>query len=247
MRKMSLAATVCAVLGFTGAARAEALKICTTDWPPFTIGQGEAVKGIHTEVVREAVKRIGAEAKIESVPWARCLSELGNGGYDVAYAASFRADRAEIALYPKTPLQTLAYVVVVTNDVAGDAKDLAKLPQPILIPKGYSIADEVKKAAGVQVEDTAQTDLQNLQKLLAGRARTAVVEITVAKALIKTLDAGAKLKLLDPPVQAGRDYFLLVSKKQGGGTGAQGLADRLDKVLAELKAEGFIEKVSAGY
>lgn len=244
------AATVCGLALFgTASGAAEALKVCTTEWPPFTVGsEGAAVSGVHTAAITEAFKRLDHPVKIENVSWDRCWKEVEKGTYDVIYSASFKPERAESTLYPKVPLQTLSYVAVIRKGTAHtwDGKDAAKLPQPIASPRGFSITSDLKKTAGAQIDDGALKDVQNLQKLLIQRVGSVVVEATVAKVLLTQLKAEDKLEILAAPVQSGKDYFVVVSRKFGGSpAAAQALVDRLDPVLADLAKEGFIADLLA--
>lgn len=245
--KIKTLASFCAIMTtalLAATAQADTLRTCTTEWPPFTVAEaGGGVGGVHTAAVTEAFKRLGHDLKIENVNWERCWKEVLNGTYDVIYSASYKAERAESTLYPKTPLQTLSYVAVIRKGTAHgwEGKDVAKLPQPLASPRGFSITDELKKAAGVTLDDGAQKDVQNMQKLLSGRVGTAVVEASVAKALLTQLKAEDKVEILAPPVQAGKDYFVVIGKKHGGSpTAAQALVDRLEPVLATLAQEGLI-------
>ena len=241
-----VAATFAASVFFGGSsASADTLRVCTTDWPPFTVGGAGGVTGVHTAAVTEAFKRLGSDVKIDNVTWDRCWKEVQNGTYDAIYSASFKPERAESTVYPKIPLQTLSYVALVRKGAehGWDGKDAAKLPQPVAAPRGYSITGDLKKVTGTTVDDGATSDLQDIQKLLAGRVGTAVVEATVAKALLAQLNAEDKVEILAPAVQSGKDYFVVVGKKHGGGeNSAQALADRLDKVLSDLAAEGFVAR-----
>jgi polar amino acid transport system substrate-binding protein len=250
-RIAALAATT--VLFGAGAALAEPLKVCTVEWPPYTIGgaAGKEVSGTHTDLVVEALKRLGFEAKVDQIPWERCLKEAENGRYDVVYSASYKPERAAFAVYPKRPLQSVSYVAVVAKGTGqgwGADHDPAKLPQPVAAPLGFSITADLKKMAGVTVDDGATTDQQNLQKLLLGRVKAMVVESSVAKLAIDKAGAAGKVEVLSPPVQSGKDYFAIVSRKHGGSeAAAQALADRLDQVLGQLEGEGFLARVTEKY
>lgn len=234
-------------------AQAANLRVCTTDWPPFTISdsQTKAVTGSHTELTAAAFKRAGHEAQIESLAWERCLKEVETGGYDAAYSASFKDERAAYSIYPQKPMQTLSYVLVVRKGAKhgwDQAKDGAKLPQPVAAPRGYSITADLKKMPGVTVEESAITDSQNMQKLLAGRLEAMAVEETVLKALIKRHDAAGKIEVLQPPLVSGKNYFVIVSKKHGGSeAAARKLADQLDLAIGQLDKEGFLATVNAKY
>lgn len=103
----------------SASAEAMPLKICTVDWPPYTVSDGRQVGGMHTEMVKTIFKHLDQEVRISQIAWERCLKEVETGGYDAAYSASFKPDRAEYAIYPKVPLQTVSYVVVAAKDTGG--------------------------------------------------------------------------------------------------------------------------------
>jgi polar amino acid transport system substrate-binding protein len=248
MKKTLLAA---AMMAGALPAYAAPLRVCTTDWPPFTLSDGKAVTGTHTELTTAAFKRAGYEVQIDSLAWERCLKEVETGGYDAAYSASHKDERAAYAIYPQRPLQTLSYVLVVRKGAKhgwDQGKDAAKVAQPIAAPRGYSITGDLKKMAGVTVDESAITDAQNLQKLVAGRIETMAVEETVLKALIKRFDAADKIEVLQPALTSGKNYFVIVSKKHGGGEAqARKLADQLDTAIEQLDKEGFLASVSGKY
>jgi polar amino acid transport system substrate-binding protein len=225
------------------------LRLCTTEWPPFTVSEpGRPVAGVHTAAVTELFRRLGLEVRIDSIAWDRCWKETQSGTYDAVYSASFKPERAEIALYPKTPLQSLSYVALIRKGTAHgwDGKDAGTLPQPVASPQGYSVTADLKKSPTAKVDDGGQKDLQNLQKLLAGRVGSAVMEATVAKVLLAQLKAEDKVEILAPPVQAGKDYFIVVGRKHGGSLAtAQALLDRIEPVLAALVQEGFVATLLA--
>lgn len=228
-----------------GGARADpVIRVCTTEWPPYTVGSGAAVRGLHTELVIEAFRRLGLEARIDTVAWERCWKEMPKDTYQAVYSASFNDSRARLALYPRTPLQRLSYVAVVRRgDGAGsDGHDLGTLPQPLAAPRGYSVTDDLRRR-GHQVDDGAMKDSQNIEKLVSGRIGTAVVERQVAVALVASLGVADKVEVL-PAVIAAKDYFLVVGRTAGGSeAAARTLTERLDRVLAELQRERFADRL----
>lgn len=250
---LTIAITAGCIMAGTQSAAAAPLRVCTTDWPPFTISdaQSKAVTGSHSEMATAAFKRAGYEVQIESLAWERCLKEVELGGYDAAYSASYKDERAAYAIYPQRPLQTLSYVLVVRKGAQhgwDQSKDASKLTQPVAAPRGYSITADLKKMAGVTVDESAITDAQNLQKLVAGRLDTIAVEETVLKALLKRFDAAGKVEVLQPPLASGKNYFIIVSKKHGGSeAAARKLAGQLDAAIEQLDQEGFLTSVSGKY
>lgn len=253
MNKALFTAAMALAITTSTLAMAAPLKVCTTDWPPFTISdaQSKAVTGTHTELATAAFKRAGYDVQIESVAWERCLKDIETGGYDAAYSASFKDERAAYSVYTQRPLQTLSYVLVVrkgTKHGWDQAKDGSKLPQPVAAPRGYSITADLKKMPGVTVEESAITDSQNFKKLLAARLDAMAVEETVLKSLVKASDSADKIDVLQPPLVSGKNYFIIVSKKYGGSeAAAHTLADQLDGAIAQLDKENFLSAVNAKY
>lgn len=228
-----------------GGARADpVIRVCTTEWPPYTVGSGAVARGLHTEMVIEVFRRLGLEARIDTVAWERCWNELRKDTYQAVYSASFNDNRARLALYPRTPLQRLSYVAVVRHGDGGgsDGHNLGGLPQPLAAPRGYSITDELRRR-GHQVDDGAMKDSQNIEKLLSGRIGTAVVEKQVAAVLIASLGVAGKVEVLPAVIEA-KDYFLVVGRSAGGSeAAARALTDRLDRVLAEMQRERFADRL----
>lgn len=52
---------------------AEPLQLYTEEYPPVTFSENGEVDGMATEVVRELLRRLGEQASIQSLPWARGL------------------------------------------------------------------------------------------------------------------------------------------------------------------------------
>jgi hypothetical protein len=164
MMRKTICAAALAVLLPVGAMAAP-LRICTVDWPPYTVSDAGQVGGMHTDMVSALFRHLGHTPQIDQIAWERCLKEVETGGYDAAYSASHKADRAAYALYPTAPLQTVSYVMVVAKGTGGDwdaKRDVSKLQQPVAAPRGFSITADLQKIAGVTVDDGATTDQQNM-------------------------------------------------------------------------------------
>lgn len=245
-------------LGSAPATADPMIRLCTSDWPPYTIKpqegkpqDGNPVSGLHTEIVRTAFERLGFEVEIQSVAWERCLSDTAAGLYDGLYSASFRPERAAFAIYPKQRLRAVSYVVLVRKGAAhgwNAERVAAALPQPIAVPRGFAIIQDLQKIPGVTVDAGALNDFQNLAKLLEGRVGAIIAEQEGVRQAILLLDAGDRVEILEPPYQAARDYFVIISRRyHGSEAAAQELADRLDRTLVLLRAEGEFERVERRY
>jgi polar amino acid transport system substrate-binding protein len=211
------------------------LKACTVAWPPFVTSEGGAIAGSDTKILQEAAKKLGfAEVKIENVPWKRCLKMAEEGTVDIVYPASKKPDREAYLTYPNTPLHPVSYVFVTKVGAKHDwttKKAVASLPQPIGIPLGYSIAEQLHKEAGAQFDENAKDDQVNVQKLMLGRVGTIIIEKMNGLGLIKELKATDQLVMLDPAYFKDKEYYITVSKKSPV---ADELTKGLDHVLPGL-------------
>lgn len=59
-------------------ASAETITIVTEEWPPYNYSEDGVVKGVVTEIVREAMNRTGLEYSIQAMPWSRAYAMAMN-------------------------------------------------------------------------------------------------------------------------------------------------------------------------
>jgi len=175
----------------------------------------------------DLLDQVAAQEKLSfryvGLPWKRCLHEMKAGRYAGAIGASFKPERMEFGAYPGTypggpppdarrRMHIERYVVVrrKASPVDWDGRSFHQLDKPAGAPLGYSAVGDLR-AAGVPVDDGAQTAADVLQKLLAGRVDAAVLQQGEVTAL---LAADGKLRerveLLARPF-AEKPYYLMLS------------------------------------
>lgn len=230
------------------------LKVCTVDWPPFTVmdSKGAGITGIHTEMVQKIFDFMQIKAEITSLPWKRCLSLVETGEYDAVYSASFKDDRAKYMLYPQEALDEVEYVFVTTKDpktVAWDDKrTFANLPQPLGSPLGFSVTTDLKKEQGLKIDDGAVTDRTNFEKLLAGRVQSIVILRQAYESLKKEFKAEGKVFELQPAYIDKKKYFLTVRKTfDRPGFKATDFAKAVDSVILQMRTTGELKTIAAKY
>jgi len=242
-----------ALLGCTQlvqAAEQKTLKACMVQWAPFITvdAKTKEVGGPDTEALRLVAKDIGYDVNIQEVPWKRCLEMAKNGEMDIVYAASYKPERTDSLLYPKTPLHETQYVFVtkIGQKVTWDAdKAASDFPQPVASVLGYSVTDELGKIKGLKVDSGAVNDKQNLAKLEKDRVKAILIEKTVLSSLLKA-DVGTKFEVIDPPFEDKKAYFITVGHRAGGDQeSAQAILKAVDTSLAKFKADGTLDKIFA--
>ena len=95
-------------LAFAWAGQSQASCEKTLRWdddPPFSMLDEEgAVVGIYVELNRAALARMGCQARLRKLPWARALKELELGRLDILPGAFRRPEREEYAHFSGTVL-----------------------------------------------------------------------------------------------------------------------------------------------
>ncbi|PID42631.1 MAG: amino acid ABC transporter substrate-binding protein [Proteobacteria bacterium] len=199
------------------------IAICTDNnfWYPFTLVEKGQPKGIHIDIIARALSNIGYTAEFKALPWKRCLKAAETGKMDGIATASYKDARARFLHYPadakeagKSPnrVMQVEYIVVTTADSSYQfGGNVKTLPAPVLAPRGYSIADDLKKQ-GVRVDDSATGDEKNIKKLLR-KGKGSVVTIPEVVNVLSRKDAyKGKLHIGDTPIES-KSYYLPVSKK----------------------------------
>lgn len=229
---------VLAVCGLAiSAVEARTFQVCSDEnyWYPFTFTKGGQVAGLHVDIISQAMRNLGHQIVFKPLPWQRCLAEAQAGHFDAVATASYKPERAEFLVYPedatgkksKWAVSQVEYVVVTPvaagYQYGGDAKTL---PPPVRIPRGYSVADEIKKQ-GVSVDDGAAGDEQNFAKLARDGKGSVVTLPEIAEKQLKNPAYAGKLAVSETPYTT-KSYFLPFGKA------AKVSPEDMKKVWAEI-------------
>jgi len=253
MRRLSIFGLLWGVVSVSFAG--EPLKICTdlNFWYPFTyVKEGKSV-GLQLDIISSAADKVGVSIEYTPLPWKRCLKEAEIGSYDGIAVASYKDTRAEFMFYPSDAgtvnrsaqrVMQVEYIVVTptSNDYQYNG-DVSTLPTPVRVPRGYSIADDLKKK-GVEVDSGASGDENNIKKMLrAGKGSLVtlpkVVEILGEKPAFK-----GKMKVSTQPLKS-KSYFLAFSKK---GRSEEGVRQKLWREIALVRDDvAFMQAASSKY
>jgi len=194
------------------------INICSDKnlWYPFTfVEEGKAV-GLQVDIISKALSNLGYEVNYKPLPWKRCLSSAESGDFDAVATASYKDKRAVFLNYPvdastaKKSTQRVMQVeyVVVTSTESGYqyAGDVATIPTPVRVPRGYSIGDDLKKQ-GLKVDDGAAGDENNIKKMLRKGDGSVVTLPQIVELLSKQDAYKGKLNVSSTPVKSKSYYF----------------------------------------
>ena len=215
----------------------QSVRLTNGEWPPYT---SEALPhgGLITRLVTEAFKQEGIEARYGYYPWRRAykygMSGEWNGAVGWVPTEERRADYyfSEPVVYVDSALFHLKGVVIEWNTI----DDLRSWR--LGAAAGYSYGEQWDSAVRSRrlVIDEAADDTTNLHKLLRGRVDAVVMQVDVAKYLMRQLTPQETAQITrSPRLLDHATSCLAVSRRQPG---AAELIARFNRGLQRLKDSG---------
>ncbi len=179
-------------------------------------------KILNIVALQMASRKTGIKLEIIPTPWKRCLSEIQKGSMDGAFAATYRADRAEYARFPmrdgkvdeRRAMQYDSYTLYRQRGthVTWEDGHFHNLAGPVGVQPGHSIT-EIVRAAGAKTDDSAKSATDNLKKVAAGRLpAAALATIKADHALSLDIDLALRVEKDAKPMAESYKY-LMFSKK----------------------------------
>ncbi|OUS32554.1 hypothetical protein A9Q99_00325 [Gammaproteobacteria bacterium 45_16_T64] len=197
------------------------ISICSDSnfWFPYTFEiEGES-KGLHVDIVNAATNRIDVKATMEPLPWKRCLYSAEKGVYDAVISASYKDKRSKYLFYPtdasgaeksKYRITQVGYTILSSNsDSFNFDGDFSKIPEPVRVPFGYSIAEDISKH-GLLVETSTKGIRNNLRNLIKSNMGSIVTTLDMAELI--SSDKSKDLHVSHKPISS-KSYFMAFSKK----------------------------------
>ncbi|GAB7024277.1 substrate-binding periplasmic protein [Salidesulfovibrio brasiliensis] len=245
MKRLLLGCAI-AFLLFATPVSAETITFVTNEWAPYASENAKGM-GFTTAIVKEACKRAGVDAKFKIMPWKRCLATVKKGQYDAVYNAYYNEERAKIYHYTDDyATSDIVIAIKKGNSVNYDGSVESLRPYTIGVLKGYVNTAEFDKADYIKKEE-ATDEPTSLEKLMGGRVDAVSMDKFVALATMQNdPDLKAKadmLEILSPPLGTNKIYAMFTRNKPG----IEQKVEAFNKGLAEIKADGTIEKIMKEY
>jgi polar amino acid transport system substrate-binding protein len=199
-----------------------------SNWFPyiFSSGKGDPT-GIQVDIVEHALKTQKIDYRFEMLPWKRCLDYVKRGVYDACIGASFNEERAKYMSYPdgareasvnssraRNRIAQVEYVIVNLKEQQFEFDgDLTKIPSPIYIPMGFSLAGDLRKK-GLEVDSNSKSDEVNFKKLLFRKEGSVVVVHPSAYKFLRTSKEGNYLKISKKRLKSKSNFFSFSNKSK---------------------------------
>ena len=222
------------------------IQLAAFDYPPFYSEENDEIYGIAVDLIHELFERMNMETELKMYPLTRALSYLKDGTTDGLMILIKTAEREGYLLYTD-PVITVRGLIWSAADRKGGAVNFNRLEDltsyKIGITRGYSYGQEFDNLLKTLHVDVVNTDYTNYKKLMAHRIDIFPGNEIVAKSLFK------KYPEFKGKFVHSDNSFIEWSLHMGIGKHSRlvSMIPAINKILGDLKTEGFIDKIVKKY
>lgn len=213
------------------------------NFPPYEYMEGNEYAGIDIELAEKIAEKLGKKLVIENVEFGSIVSGVQTGKYDVGIAGlTVTEDRKTQVNFTDSYATGVQVVIVKEGSKIGTIEDLSGESVMIGVQQdttGHIYASDTVENGGYG-EDHVIAYLNGadaVNALVSNKVNAVIIDNEPAKAFVA---ANEGLKILETEWIT-EDYAIAVNKDD-----TQLLAD-INQALAELKADGTIEKIVNKY
>lgn len=235
---LSIAAVMMAAMltACSGGSSSKTLTMATNaEFPPFEYLEGEEIVGADVDMAKAVAEKLGLELEITNIDFDAALTGASTGKYDVAIAGITANDeRKENMDFSDDYYQAAQAIIVMADSEIKTAADLegktiscqeGTTGEQYLLDENYSI-------------QSFKTGAEAISALTTGKVEAVVIDNAVAKALSEKQEG--KTVVLDEALT--EETYAIATKK-----GNTELLEKINKALAELKADGTLADIYAKY
>jgi polar amino acid transport system substrate-binding protein len=213
--------------------------VVDANYPPYSFGTAEHADGLYTRLIEEIFSRCGMKAEVRALHWKDALQEGEEGRAAVGGIYKTKA-RMKIYDYSKPFFEERLAVYV----QKGKAFPFARLSDlqglAIGLNRAWSYGDEfdaARKEYHYTVEEV-DSNLQNFNKLVAGRIDCLVADQLAASRIIRRENWGDRVERLDRPVAVNPAHLAFAKRLD-----KRQVLEEFDQALAAMKKDGTYEKL----
>ena len=204
------------------------------DFAPFESLEGDKVVGIEVDIMNIVAQKLGVELEIVQMDFDAVLLGVQSAKYDCGMSGITATDARKENMLFTTPYYKAAQVIVVKTDSA--IKGKADLDGKKVSVQTGTTADEGCTEAGYDVQAFA-ANADAKAALTTGKVDAWVVDNLTAIQMVEESDG---LVILDEKMTEEPYAFAFAF-------GSEDLVAEIDKILADLIADGTIEEIFAEY
>lgn len=199
------------------------------------------IVGFDVDLAKEAVKRIGLQAKFQSIDWSMKETELNSKNIDLIWNGyTITDERKEKVSFTKPYLENRQVIITLANSNINTKKDLTG--KKVGTQNGSSSLEAINKEEEVAKSFKGgepilfDTNNEALMDLEAGRTEAVVADEILARYYIKERGE-SKYKILQEDF--GKEEYGVGVRKQD-----EELSSKLNNALNDMKKDGASAKIS---
>lgn len=203
-------------------------------FPPYEYFRGEEIVGIDVEIVQELARRNGMRPRVENMKFESVIAAVQGGKVDLAAAGiTVSPDREKQVNFTRAYARAKQVIIVPPGSPVTSAEQMKGLR--IGVQHGTTGDQYVTKNIG-EPERFANGALA-VAALVAGKVDVVVMDGEPAE---RHVARNAGLSILPQPLTA-EEYAIAVSKSRPE------LLEMLNRTLAEMEADGTLERIAAAH
>lgn len=205
--------------------------------------ENDQLRGIYVEIIREACKRVNAEAEFHQYPWKRCVRYMKKGKADAIFPPIRTEERTKFLYFPEEPMTVKKIAVFSLKKRGMKLEKLDGLKGKVVgVNQGYSYGTEFDSYQGLKKDYSKNIHMQ-VKKLLHERMDVAVAVEAPFRFFIKKLGLADKIETTYIISQV--SSYVAFSKAIG--ERGRLLSEKFSQALSKLKKEGVVQKIEDSY
>ncbi len=224
-------------------------------FPPYEYVEGGEFVGIDVEIAKAIAEKLGMTLEIKDVDFGAIIGGVQSGKFDMGMAGmTVTEERLKSVNFSTTYAKGIQSVIVPADSKYASFEDFYTGfdadGNPTGVKEGIKIGVQQDTTGDIYSSDVPakwgfgednviryKTGADAVQALKSGKVTAVIIDNEPAKSFVAANDG---LKILDGEY-ANEDYAICVAKENTE------LLDSINKALAELQADGTIDKIIAKY
>ncbi|MBQ2389982.1 MAG: amino acid ABC transporter substrate-binding protein [Clostridia bacterium] len=224
-------------------------------FPPYEYYEGDKIVGIDAEIAEAIADKLGMELEIVDTEFGSIIGGVQSGKYDIGVAGmTVTEERKESVNFSNSYANGIQSVIVAENSEYTSFEDFYTGfdadGNPAGVKEGVKIGVQQDTTGHIYAADEAanwgfgeanvisyKTGADAVQALISGKVTAVIIDNEPAKSFVA---ANTGLKILDGEY-TNEDYAICIAKENTE------LLEKINTALAELKADGTIDKIIEKY
>lgn len=211
-------------------------------FPPYEYYENEKIVGIDADIAAAIAEKLGMELKIEDMEFGSLIGAVQTGKIDVCLAGMTVTEERKQSVNFSDSYATGVQVIIVREDSTVTSFDDLVGGKKIGVQESttgdiYASSSIEDGGVGDEFVERYSKGTEAVQALLQGKIDAVIIDSEPAKSFVA---ANEGLKILESEYVV-EDYAIAISKENPE------LLEKVNKALAELKADGTLDAIVARY